>query len=172
MIAWIRTCFLTALLVLSGIATISLTGVGNAQAQDITESHLEAARNAVTATRSTAAYDVLLPNLGERAKQQLITNRPDAADQISIIVDEATIGLAARRGDLEQEIARIYATIFTEEELVTINEFYRSETGRKLIRETPGIARAMDQASRVWSAGIQRDLAQEVRKKIEEAGLQ
>ena len=172
MIARIRVFLLASLMVMTGVMATTVLGTGSADAQDITESHLNAAKAALAASRSTTNFDILLPNLGERAKQQLISNRPDAADQISVIVDEATIGLASRRGDLELEIARIYASIFSEEELVLINEFYRSEAGQKLIRETPAIARAMDQASRVWTSCIQRDLGQEVRKKIEEAGLQ
>lgn len=170
MIARIRNVMLASLLVMTGAAATSVLGTANAQ--DITESHLNAAKATLAAARATAGFDILLPNMGERLKQQLISNRPDAADQISIIIDEATIELAPRRGDLELEIARSYASIFTEEELIAITEFYVSEAGQKLIQETPTITGAMTQASRVWTSGVQRDLRLAVGKKIEEAGLQ
>ncbi len=144
----------------------------NSHAQEISPEHLAAAREAVVASKSTASLDGILPGIGEQAKQQLINNRPDAADQIAAIVDEATLTLAARRANLEDEIARIYARIFTPDELKQIAEFYKTEAGQKLIRETPVIARSMEEAARVWAAGIQRDLSQEVGKKIAEAGLQ
>jgi hypothetical protein len=154
-------------------AAVLWTGLpGSAGAQEIAPEHLASARDAVNASKSTASLDGILPQIGEQAKQSLIANRPDEADKIATIVDEATITLAARRAKLEDEVARIYARIFTMEELKQISEFYKTEAGQKLMRETPVIARSIEEAARVWSAGIQRDLQQEVAKKIQEAGLQ
>lgn len=141
-------------------------------AQEISADHLAAAREAVSMSKSTQSLDGILPGIGEQVKQRLIANRPDAADQIATIVDEATLTLAARRSNLEDEVARIYARIFSPDELKQIAEFYKTDAGQKLIRETPVIARSMEEAARVWAAGIQRDLSQEVNKKITEAGLQ
>lgn len=154
----------------AGIAGV-LTFAGAAMAQEISDSHLAVARTAVAASQSTQSLDAILPEIAERAKQGLIANRPDQADKVSQIVDEVALALAARRGDLEVEVARGYARIFNEEELKEIGDFYNSEAGKKLIRETPVVARMIEQAAQVWRTGIQRDLQQEVSKKITEAGL-
>jgi hypothetical protein len=108
------------LAVLASIIAIGLP----AAAQEPSEAHLAAARAAVAASQSTRTLDGILPEIAERAKQQLIANRPDAADKISQIVDQVALSLASRRGDLETEVARGYARIFTEEELKVIGEFY------------------------------------------------
>ena len=68
------------------------------------------------------------------------------------------IKLAPRRGDLEREAARIYATTFTEDELKTITEFYKTTAGRKILSEGTIIGRELSKAARVWTAGVQRDL--------------
>jgi hypothetical protein len=155
------------------VAAVLLAGLpANSGAQEIAADHLAAARDAVNTSKSTSSLDIILPQIGEQAKQSLIANRPDEADKIASIVDEATLMLAARRANLEDEVARIYARIFTIDELKQIAEFYKTEAGMKLMRETPVIARSIEEAARVWSAGIQRDLQQEVAKKIQEAGLQ
>jgi uncharacterized protein len=194
MIGKIRTASLALTLAVAAIAASGLAGFSGAVAQEATqaqnnevkeatqaqnsevteasESHIKAAKEALAASEATSQLDILLPNMGETAKQQLIDNRPDAADQLSAIVDEITISLAPRRGDLELEIARLYASIFTEEELLTIAEFYRTPAGRKLKAATPRIVNGMQQAARVWTAGIQRDLAEAIGKKVKEAGLQ
>ncbi|MEZ5870398.1 MAG: DUF2059 domain-containing protein [Nitratireductor sp.] len=167
--------FSTARTVCKGALLAGMLGIAASQgasAQEVSEAHLGAARAAVAASASTTSLDNILPEIGERAKQQLITNRPDEADKISAVVDEATIALAARRRDLEDEVARIYANVFSEAELKTIEEFYKTEAGQKLIRETPVIARSMDQAARVWTNGMQRDLSAEVAKRLKEAGLE
>jgi hypothetical protein len=156
---------LLAVLLWAGLPASSL-------GQEIAADHLAAAREAVNSSKSTGSLDGILLQIGEQAKQSLIANRPDEADKIAVIVDEATLKLAARRANLEAEVARIYARIFTIDELNQISEFYKTEAGQKLMRETPVIARSIEEAARVWSAGIQRDLQQEVAKKIQEAGLQ
>lgn len=157
---------------LAAALSLVVATAGFSYGQDITEEHFKVAKQSVAASKSTQSLDRILPDLAERAKQQLIANRPDAADQISDIVDEVALSLASRRGDLEDEVARAYARIFTEAELKEILAFYSSETGKKLIEQTPVVARSIDQAARVWTNGIQRDLQQEVGKKLQEAGLQ
>ena len=129
-------------------------------AQDVSASHEQAARAALEASGASAPFDNILLSLGARIKEQLISTRPDLVDQISAIVDEEMIKLAPRRGDLEREAARIYANTFTEEELKTITEFYRTTAGRKILSEGAIVGRELSKAARVWTAGVQRDLAQ------------
>lgn len=133
--------------------------VTGANAQDISESHEKAARAALEASGASAPFDNILLTLGARIKEQLISTRPDLVDQISAIVDDEMIKLAPRRGDLEREAARIYATTFTEDELNTITEFYKTTAGRKILSEGAIVGRELSKAARVWTAGVQRDLA-------------
>jgi len=151
---------------------IGLGAAGVSRAQDVTPEHLKIAKEAVEASKSTVSLDRILPQLAERAKHDLISKRPDEADQISSIVDDVALSLAPRRGDLEEEVARAYARIFTEDELKQIAAFYKSDAGKKLIEQTPVVARAIDQAARVWSNGIRRDMSQAIGKKLKDAGLQ
>ncbi len=152
-------------------AALVLGAAGQAAAQEVSAEHLEAARAAVAASKSTQSLDSILIDISEKAKSQLITNRPDAAEKINEIVDEVALSMAGRRGDLENEVAIGYANVFTIEELNQITEFYHTPAGEKLIRETPVVARSINQAARVWTNGIQRDLQQEVQKRLEAAGL-
>ncbi|MCB8837496.1 DUF2059 domain-containing protein [Aurantimonas sp. VKM B-3413] len=129
-----------------------------ALAQDITDSHLEAARSAVTAIHATDQFDEILPNAATQIKADLIVNNPDKQQEISDMVDDAALALAPRRGDLETEVARVYAKLFTEQELTEIANFYNSETGKKLLKLGPVATREMLKAADVWSNGIVRDL--------------
>ena len=78
------------------------------------------------------------------------------------------ISLASRRGDLEKEAAAIYAKTFTEEELTTIADFYKSGAGLKLLENGPLVTRELLKAAEIWSNGIQRDMAQQVATKLHE----
>ncbi|MAU98695.1 MAG: hypothetical protein CMP81_22895 [Fulvimarina sp.] len=155
----------TAMLLLPGAAMAQQANDAQqpgqaAQGADISDSHLAAARDAVTAIHATDQFDEILPNAATQIKSELINNRPDMEQQISDMVDDAAIGLAPRRADLETEVARIYARIFSEDELKSIASFYTSGAGEKLLAQGPLATRGMLQAAELWSRGIVRDLRQ------------
>lgn len=146
--------------------------VSASNAQEATESHLTAAKQAMQATGATSRLDGILLEVASFTKAGLIATRPDIEAQITQLVDEAAISLAPRRGPLENEVAEIYAKIFTEQELNTIAEFFGSEAGKKFLSETPFLFRQVDEASKVWRTGITRDLSRLVQEKLREEGLQ
>lgn len=162
--ASVRMALLSGLLVFGSTLTV--------QAQEVSEEHLAAAKQAMKATGATERLDKILPEVAAFTKAGLIANRPDIEAEISTIVDEIAISLAARRGPLEDEAAGIYVKLFTEEELQEITEFFSSEAGGKFLRITPVIFRQIDNVSGVWRAGIIRDMNKSVQEKLKEAGLQ
>jgi hypothetical protein len=133
-----------------------------ANAQEISESHLKAARAAVDAINATDYYDGILPSAAQALKTELIQKNPDLEPLIIKTVDDQAIKLASRRTDLERESALAYARVFTEKQLNDIATFYRSETGLKLLSDGPIVTRELTKAAQIWQNGIARDLAQAV----------
>lgn len=143
-------------------ASVFVALSSQAFAQDISDTHIKAARAAMAAVRATEQYDLLLAGAAQMLKTELIQQNPDLTDQITSTVDEKALALAARRADLEREVALIYARAFSEPELNTIATFYNSEAGKKLLTQGPLINREMTRAADIWQRGIQRDLTTEV----------
>ena len=151
---------------------IMLGGFSAAQAQDtntnnnITPSHLAAARAAISAIKATDQFNSILPGVAQQLKGELIQKDPNLESIIGAAVDEQALALAARRADLENEAARAYAVSFSEEELNAITGFYNSEAGKKLLSEGPIVTREVMKAAGIWQRGIARDLAQAVAEKV------
>lgn len=103
-----------------------------ASAQTPTDSHLRAAWAAVRAIGANNLFDLALPDIAERLVTDLKDDRPDLADEIEETVYDVALELVPRRLDLNSEVSQLWATIFTEAELVAIAEFYNSDVGRKL----------------------------------------
>ncbi|MBO6716389.1 MAG: DUF2059 domain-containing protein [Rhizobiaceae bacterium] len=139
-----------------------------ASAQEVAESHLKAARAAITALTATEQFDSILPQAAAALRGELIQKNPDLVQVITRLVDEETIALAPRRGDLEREAAVIYAKIFSEQQLNEIAAFYNSDTGRKLLEDGALVARQVHEAAGIWQRGIARDLARSVGTKLDE----
>lgn len=165
----------------SAVAAIAAVAIGAsavmspALAQDaggqITDSHLQAARAAIAAIDATDRYDGVLPEIALGLKSRLIQSNPDLENEIITIVDEATISLVARRADLENEAAAVYARAFSEQQLQEIAAFYATEAGQALINNGPIVAREVAAAAVVWRRGVERDLLEEVGRRLGESGL-
>lgn len=140
-----------------------------AWSQDISESHLKVAREALDATSATDQFDNVLPQAAQALKAQLIQKNPNLTDLIDKTVEKNALALADRRADLEKEAATAYARVFSEQELKEIAAFYGSPTGKKLLSDGPIVMREINKAAQIWQRGIARDLAQNVGKEIADA---
>ncbi len=156
---------------LATIIVLGSLGVTQSNAQELSPSHLKASKSALAASGATDQFDRILPAISNKVKSDIIAARPDLADIVSEIVDEETLKLAPRRGDLENESAAIYGRVFNEEELKKIQDFYSSSAGQKLLKEAPVITRELNKASKIWGAGIVRDLNLAVEKTMKDKGI-
>ena len=140
-----------------------------AYAQDATPEHLQAARAAIAAIGATNQFDGILPQAADSLKAELIQKDPNLEPLISSTVDNEVLALASRRGDLENEAARVYAKVFSQAELTAIAEFYNTDIGKKLIADGPLATRQLIEAVNIWQAGVARDLAKNVGDKMKAA---
>ena len=150
-------------------ASALLAWGGAAGAQEFTEGHLKAARAAIASINATSEFDAFLPSAAAQLKSQLIQKNPDLSNLISRTVDEKTLELASRRGDLEREAAIIYARVFTEQQLNEISTFYNTETGKKLIADGDIVGRLTVEAATILQRGLARVLSELVGKALTEA---
>ena len=134
-------------------------GAGSAFAEDASPEHIKAARATIAAVGATVNFDTILPTIAGQIKQQLIQATPNYEPVITEIVDDEAIKIAARRSNLEQEAAKVYAQTFTMEELNAITAFYTSPAGKKLLENGPIAQRELAKAADIWATGISRDLS-------------
>lgn len=149
-------------------ASAVLAVAAPAFAQDISDAHLKAAREAVAAIRATDMYDGILPQAAAVLKAEMIQKNPDLQEVITQTVDETTLKLAGRRADLEKEAALAYARVFSVEDLNAIAAFYNSAAGKKLLQDGVIVTREVGKAADIWQRGIARDLAEQAATSLEE----
>jgi uncharacterized protein len=150
-------------------ASVLILTAGVAFAEEIPASQLAQARAALASIQATDQFDAILPQAADALKGELVQKDPNLEALISSTVDNEVLALAARRADLENEAARVYAKVFTEEELKAIADFYGTPAGKKLLKEGPIATRGLVDAANVWQAGIARDLATNVAGKLKAA---
>ena len=112
------------------------------------------------------SMDSILPQANQMLKVELIQKNPDMESDIVRIVDEETLAIAPRRGDLEKEVATAFARAFSEQELNEIAAFHSSPTGQKFLTDSPIVGREVGKAVEIWQLGIARDLSRAVGTKL------
>lgn len=141
------------------------------EAQELTDAHLRAAQDAIRALGVTNQFDQALPDLVIQVQGILMQRRPDLARQITTVVNQVALDLVARRRDLNNDAARIWALTFTQDELVLITTFYNSETGRKLSQMYPQVMTETGQAFENWYQRLAEEMLDRTLLEFQQQGV-
>ncbi|MBB5751074.1 DUF2059 domain-containing protein [Prosthecomicrobium pneumaticum] len=153
-------------------AALSTGAVFSAHAQEVTQSHLDAALDAVTSAKTSRGFDNVLPLLSQQTQNRLIRLRPDQHTVIADVVEAQVLTLVARRRDLDNDVARIWAKHFTEQELKDIAAFYKSEAGKKLADIGPRVVGETLQSVKGWSDRVGEELYEKSLAALKEKGVE
>src|SRR5436190_14691511 len=78
---------------------------------------------------------------------------------------------APRRIELQQELVRVYAQSFTEQELKDAIAFYKTPLGKKLIAEEPNVAEASMKKADEWAGKFAEEVVNRIRAELRKKGL-
>ena len=160
--------FLAAALAGTPLAIPMLTPT--AQAQEVSPEHIAVAVEVVKNAGATRGFDNVLPRLASQIIDRLIRVRPDLHQQITAAVEVVALKLAARRTELDTEVARIWAQQFTQDELTYLLEFYTSEAGKKFSEIGPLVVAESLQAVERWSGRVGEELLEKTREELRNQG--
>ena len=140
-------------------------------ADEITPSHLAAARDAMIATKANRGFDDLLPALSQQVQSQLISARPDVYMQISDTVNAIALTITNRRTDLDNDAARVWANAFSEDELKAIAAFYKTPAGAKFVDVGPKVFGDSVQVAKQWSDRVREELFEKAREELKKQNI-
>ena len=155
---------------LVGIALAA--GPAIASAQEISASHLAAALDVVKSAKASRGFDSVLPTLAGKVEDRLIRQRPDLHKEITTAVENAALKLASRRNDLDNDVARVWAKSFSEDELKTIATFYKTPAGQKFADVGSLVYAQTLDAVKGWSDRLGSELLDKSREELKSAGVQ
>ncbi|ODN70582.1 DUF2059 domain-containing protein [Methylobrevis pamukkalensis] len=139
-------------------------------AQEFSESHLEAAREAIEAAHASEQFDRILPVVADQAKALFQRSNPGAVQDIDIVVSEVALELAARRPALQKELEELWAARLSEQELKDITAFYTSPTGQKFGQIMPAIIQDSVRAAGIWRDGLSTEIVTRSREELRKRG--
>ena len=167
---------------LVGLAATAAGGFAFAQAQtqelptlqeiiggEIPQESLDLALQLVRLSGNSNAFDELLPNIADQTKNLFIRANPQMQLGIISIVDRLALTLVPRRPELDLQLARIWASGFTDEEMRTLIGFYQTDIGKKFAAVYPKVLSVEVVAAQQWSRSVGEELAELVGNELRQA---
>ncbi len=102
-----------------------------------TPSAIAAAKQLLELKNASAMYAALVPNVVQRTKQALVQSNLNYQKDLDEVAVKVAHDLAGQEKAVDEEIARVYATDFTEKELTELIAFYKTPLGKKLLEQEP-----------------------------------
>jgi hypothetical protein len=153
------------------VMALAFAAVSPSAAQDNSEK-LQAARDLLKATNAEEQFAVVVPLMFRQMRQAMPPPGPDQQDSVDQVFAEVEKQFVARSGELIDQIAVLYARMFSVEEMTTLTEFYKTPVGRKFIEATPQLAAEAMQLGNVWGQKIGREAEQKIRAELRERGIE
>ena len=143
-----------------GLAVLGF--VGTAQAQQPTPSAIATAKALLVLKGANNMYDPVFIGIIEKAKYTFLQTNPALSKDLNEVAAQLRTEYEPRLNDLMSEVAKMYASRFTEPELNQALAFYKSPLGMKLIQNEPKI---LDESMN-YAANWANKLADEVLAKM------
>lgn len=163
--------FLVRSLCAGALAWLALTPDVQAQpAAQPSAAAVTLAREIVELKGATSMFDAVIAGVIEYHKKIILSANPTLQKDMDEVGVRLAQEFAPRRAELQTEIARGYASRFTEPELKEILAFYKTPIGKKLIVEEP---KGVDEATRrvdQWASKYAEDVLARIRVEMKKKG--
>jgi hypothetical protein len=165
---------MTTMLARCGLAAaLALAWLGSAgptAAQQPTASAVATAKELLAAKGATAMFDPLIPGIIESTKNTILPSNPALYKDLTEVAAKIRNDLAPRRNEVVDEIARLYAQRFTEQEMKEIIAFYKSPVGKKFVTDEPAIIDQGLQRAEAWSRRMSDEVMNRFRQEMKRKG--
>jgi hypothetical protein len=122
----------------------------------------ELALKLVQLSGTSRMFDELLPTIADQAKNNFIRANPQMQLGIIDVVDRVAVSLVSRRPELNEYLAKVWASAFTDAEMQDLIDFYGSPTGQKFAGLLPQVLAVETAAAQEWSKSVGAELTEKV----------
>lgn len=141
-----------------------------AHAQQPPAAALASAKELVKVTGATTLFNPLIAGVIEQAKNLYLQQNPGLAKDLNEIGAKLRTDLTPRFSELTDEVALLYASNFTEQELKDILAFYKSPAGKKVLANQPKVVDSSMKFAQEWANKISDEVIGKMREELKKKG--
>ena len=139
-------------------------------AQQATPAAIAAGKELVAITGATALFAPLVAGVIEQAKLLYLQQNPGLSKDLNEIADKLKADMTPRLSEVNDEVAKLYATNFTEAEIKTIITFYQSPAGKKLLAQQPQVVDSSMKFAQTWANNLSEEVVAKMREELKKRG--
>jgi uncharacterized protein len=128
------------------------------------------AKEVIAAKGATNLYETVLPGVVEQAKNMFLQQNPMLGRDLNEVAGRLRTELRSRTAELSEEIARTYASRFSEQELRDVLAFYRTPLGKKVIEEEPKVLEESVKQAQAWAGRLSDEVLNKMRAEMKKKG--
>jgi hypothetical protein len=160
-------------LILAPLALISAFSAGlvYAEAQKPAEAGLVAARELIVATGASKQFEAVVPMMVNQLEPLLLQMAPGKDKEIKEIMGLMVERFSARKSEMLELIAVIYATKLTEAEMKDLTAFFSKGAGAAFIAKQPDILKDSMAVGQQWGQKIGLEIEEQIREELKKRGI-
>jgi hypothetical protein len=139
-------------------------------AQEPTAGAIAAAREYIVQKSGAVPYESVVPEVIEQAKTVLLQTNPKLGKELAEVALKLRTDDAPKSAELLDDIAKMYAARFTEQELKNLLAFYKTPLGKKVVAEE---YRVIDQSityAQSWANRLSDQILNQMRAEMKKRG--
>ncbi len=140
-------------------------------AQEVSPDQLALARKYIDLTDKVDVFGTTIADIAAQTLGQILKLNPGLGQQATDAVTDVVKTYKAQRGQLMDQIARIYAQHFTSDELQQIVTFYSSPTGQKLASTPFDINQQLQKVMQLYRINLTTEFYAKVRAGLKAKGV-
>ncbi|MFD1331490.1 DUF2059 domain-containing protein [Methylopila musalis] len=152
----------------AGLALALIPAAGFAQQAN--NPKLSLAREVIAVSGAAASFDGIAPIFLDEAKRTFLRTRPELSKDFDEVIKTLLPEFEQRREKLLDDVASVYASRFSEDELKEIKAFYETGTGKKLVSTLPGVLQESYEKTNAWSRQMSQDVIKRLREEMRKRG--
>ncbi|WP_029349386.1 DUF2059 domain-containing protein [Bosea sp. 117] len=128
------------------------------------------AKELLSVNGEAGSFDALIPGVIEQTAGSFVQANPDLIRELRDVARAIAPEYEARKNEITDILAKVYASHFTEAELKEIVAFYRTPTGKKLVDERQPVLDEGLRSIQAWSGRFAREMEGRIREEMKKRG--
>ena len=158
-----------AIIIALGLTFAVRVGGADAQQQP-SATAIATAKEVITVKGATALWEPIVPGVIEQAKSVFVQANPTLLKELNEVALKLRAEYAPRSAEVVNDVAKLYASRFTEQELKDTLAFYKSPLGKKLLAEEPSILDQSMRNAQSWADRLSQEVIGKIRSEMKRRG--
>jgi hypothetical protein len=151
-------------------AAVALTLTASPAAFAADAPNIAMAKQLLELTNGSTVFTPLIPGVIEQARLFYLQQNPMLGKDLNEISAKLRTELQPRFSELIDDIAKLYADAFSEQEMKDIVAFYKTPTGKKLLEQQPKLVDSSMNFAGTWANKLSEEVTAKMRDELIKRG--